>query len=91
MLIEYGCITCHTTDGSKMMGPSFLELTNGKVTVINAKKKKVEVKIDKNYIRRSIIDPNAEIVEGFRKFSMPENKGKINKADLDKIVNLLTP
>lgn len=89
--MTHACITCHTTDGSKSIGPSFLELAKGKTKIVNDNKKVKEVKIDAAYIRRAIIDPNAEVVQGYRKFSMPEQKSRINKKDLDKLVKLLTP
>ncbi len=91
LLSTYACITCHTTDGSRSIGPSFLELVKGKTNIVDDKKKVREVKIDASYIRKAIIDPNAEIVQGYRKFSMPEQKKRINKQDLEKLVKLLTP
>lgn len=91
LLMTHACITCHTTDGSRSIGPSFLELAKGKTKIVDDKKKVKEVTIDAAYIRRSIIDPNAEIVQGYRKFSMPEQAHRINKQDLEKLVKLLTP
>lgn len=91
LLMTHACITCHTTDGSRSIGPSFLELAKGKTKIVDDNKKVKEVKIDAAYIRRAIIDPNAEVVQGYRKFSMPEQKHRINKQDLEKLVKLLTP
>jgi len=91
LLSKYGCITCHSLDGSKMIGPSFLDLAKGKVKVKDSNGKEKEVVVNAEYIRRSIIEPNEEIVVGYRKFSMPEQKHRLKGNDLDKIVKLLTP
>lgn len=91
LLMTHACITCHTTDGSRSIGPSFLELAKGKTKIVDDNKKVKEVTIDADYIRRSIIDPSAEVVQGYRKFSMPEQKNRVSKQDLEKLVNLLTP
>ena len=91
LLIEFGCLSCHTTDGSRSIGPSFVELSKGKVKIVTEDKKVKEINVDADYIRRAIIEPNSEVVQGFRRFSMPEQKRKIKKNDLEKLVKLLTP
>jgi cytochrome c oxidase subunit 2 len=91
LLSKYGCIACHSVDGSKMIGPSFLDLAKGKVKVKNNNGKEKDVVINAEYIRRAIVEPNEEIVVGYRKFSMPEQKHRLKGKDLEKIVKLLTP
>lgn len=91
LLSKYGCITCHSVDGSRMIGPSFLDLAKGKVKVKDINGKEKEVIVNAEYIRRAIIEPNEEIVVGYRKFSMPEQKHRLKGNDLEKIVKLLTP
>lgn len=91
LLSKYGCITCHSVDGSRMIGPSFLDLAKGKVKVKDKNGKEKEVIVNAEYIRRAIIEPNEEIVVGYRKFSMPEQKHRLKGNDLEKIVKLLTP
>lgn len=56
-----GCGTCHSTDGSDGIGPTMLglwgserELTDGDVVVADAE-----------YVRESIVEPGAKIVEGY--------------------------
>lgn len=90
LLGEKGCISCHTTDGSKSIGPSFLELADGKVEV----KKDDEVhkiKVTKEYLKNSIVNPDDEIVEGYQKFMMPSQKHLINDEEMERIINLLMP
>jgi mono/diheme cytochrome c family protein len=61
------CISCHSVDGSQMVGPTWLglygeevELEDGSIVVAN------EV-----YLTESIKDPNAKIVAGFPAGAMP--------------------
>ena len=58
---QQACNTCHSTDGSAKVGPSFLgswgesrPLTGGSSVVM-----------DDNYVRESIVEPGAKVVEGF--------------------------
>jgi cytochrome c oxidase subunit 2 len=48
-----GCIACHSTDGSKIVGPSFLGLY-GKTETVVRDGKDVAITADEDYIRRSI-------------------------------------
>lgn len=61
-----GCLSCHTLDGSKLIGPSFKGIFGKQVTVETDEGEKT-LTVDEEYIRRSIHDPGAEIVKGFPK------------------------
>jgi len=53
------CVTCHTLDGSTLVGPSFKGLKDragSRVPGMSAE----------DYIRQSIVDPSAFIVDGFQ-------------------------
>jgi cytochrome c oxidase subunit II len=80
------CLACHSLDGSKVIGPSFKGLYGRKSIVITDTGEKEIVATD-DYIKRSINDPNAEIVKGFNKGLMQSYKEKISADDLDKIVD----
>jgi len=83
-----GCLTCHSLDGSKIIGPSFKELYGKKRTVITDQGEK-EVDAFDDYIKRSILDPNAEVVKGFNKGLMQSYSTVIKGEDLDKIIDYL--
>lgn len=85
ILQTQGCNACHTSDGSKLVGPSYLGLYGHEVNVIRGGTKET-VLADDEYIRRSIYDPNFEIVEGFNKGLMQSYKGILNDEDIDKIL-----
>jgi cytochrome c oxidase subunit II len=67
---EKGCLTCHSLDGSRGVGPSFKGLYNSRVTVMQNGKQLI-VTADDNYLRESILRPKAKVVEGFQPI-MPE-------------------
>jgi cytochrome c oxidase subunit 2 len=83
-----GCMACHSTDGSKIVGPTYLNLF-GKQQVVTRDGADVTITADEEYIKKSILDPNAEIVKGYPKGLMQSYKGKISDADLAKIIEYL--
>lgn len=58
---ENACNACHTTDGSEMVGPTWQNLFGSERTLENGE----TVTADEDYIRESIVNPSAEVVEGF--------------------------
>lgn len=80
------CITCHSLDGSKIIGPSFKGLYGRKSIVITDAGEK-EIETTDEYIKKSITEPNAEVVKGYNKGLMQSYKDKISAEDLDKIVD----
>jgi cytochrome c oxidase subunit 2 len=80
------CLTCHSMDGSKIIGPSFKGLFGRKTVVVTDTGEK-EIEATADYIKKSIIDPNADVVKGFNKGLMQSYKEKISTEDLDKIVD----
>jgi cytochrome c oxidase subunit 2 len=83
-----GCFACHSSDGSKIVGPTYLNLFGRQQAVIRDGAE-VTVTVDEEYIKRSIYDPNAEIVKGYPRGLMQSYKGKISDADLAKIIEYL--
>lgn len=59
-----GCVSCHTNDGSKLVGPTWKGLFGSEVTVLVAGQE-VKVTADEDYLRRSIHHPPKEVVKGF--------------------------
>lgn len=59
---EKTCSSCHSTNGSRGVGPTFKGLFGSNVTLKNGK----TVKADASYIKESIMKPHAQIVKGFQ-------------------------
>lgn len=83
-----GCFACHTIDGNKLVGPSFKGIWGEEVTVTTNGQKR-QVVVDEEYIRRSIYDPNADIVEGFNKGLMLSYEGQLSEEDVENIIEYL--
>ena len=80
------CLTCHSLDGSKIIGPTFKGLYGSKRDVVTDQGEK-QVDAFDDYIKKSITEPNAEVVKGFNKGLMQPYKDVIKGEDLDKIVD----
>lgn len=77
---EYGCAACHGADGEGGLGPKWIGLYGSQVTLQDG----TTVTADEAYIRRSIVDPNAQIPKGVT-LPMPLNAA-LTPADIDQIV-----
>ena len=75
------CITCHSLDGSKKTGPSFQGVFGHPVALAGGS----TVTVDEEYIRRSIMEPAAQVVAGFQPV-MPVYGGTLTPEDLDGLI-----
>jgi len=85
LLQKYGCLGCHSLDGSPKVGPTFKGLYGSEVRVTRGGKPEV-VKVDEKFLLESIKTPGASIVEGFPPI-MPATE--MPEADLKAIVEFL--
>jgi cytochrome c oxidase subunit 2 len=87
VLRKYGCTGCHSLDGSKMVGPTFKGLFGRQVTVATDGRERT-VTADEEYIKRSILEPQADVVKGYPPV-MPTFEGKIADREIEEIVEFL--
>lgn len=64
LLEKYGCLGCHSLDGTKKVGPTFKGLWGKSVTVLTNGVERT-VTVDEDYLRRSLREPNADVVKGY--------------------------
>jgi cytochrome c oxidase subunit II len=83
-----GCFACHSLDGSKLVGPSFKGIWGAEHTVVTGKETR-KIIVDEEYIKRSIYDPNADVVEGFMKGLMITYQGQLSDDDISNIIEYL--
>jgi cytochrome c oxidase subunit 2 len=81
---DYGCLKCHSVDGTRHIGPTWTDLylreeklTNGKTVVA-----------DEAYLTKSMMDPAADVVAGFQNV-MPTYQGKIPPPEVAAIVEYI--
>jgi cytochrome c oxidase subunit II len=88
LLAKYGCTGCHSLDSGKLVGPTFKGLFGRQVLVVTDGKERT-LTVDADYIRRSILQPQADIVKGFPPV-MPSFAGKVSDHDLETILSFFT-
>jgi cytochrome c oxidase subunit 2 len=72
LYLEKGCSTCHTTDGSPRIGPSWGTKDWGQPVPMQGMP---AVTMDENYLRESILDPPAKARPNFDRNQMPHFDG----------------
>jgi cytochrome c oxidase subunit II len=77
-----GCAACHGSHGDGGVGPSFLGLFGSTVQLDDGS----SVTADRDYLRESITDPRAKIVEGYD-VPMPDND--LSDAEIEAIIDYI--
>jgi len=78
---SFGCNDCHSVDGTRRVGPTFLQLYNKEGLLADGS----TYVADENYIRRSILDPSAEVTQGYPD-AMPSYEGQVDDEQIDAII-----
>lgn len=66
---QFGCIACHTATGAPSVGPTWKGLAGSQRMLIGGQ----TVTADDAYLRESILEPDAKIVQGFPPAVMAAN------------------
>lgn len=81
---ENACNSCHSLDGSKKVGPTFKGLWKRQEVLQSGQK----ITVDANYIRESILNPQAKIVKGYGPV-MPPFQGQLSDEQIDAIIEYI--
>lgn len=81
---DKGCAACHSIDGSVRVGPTWKGLF-GKDEVWE----EGHGIADENYLRESILNPNAKIVKGYPKGVMPPYQGQLSENDVTALIEYI--
>ncbi len=79
-----GCAGCHSIDGSALIGPSL----KGKYGAQESLADGSSVLVDDDYIRESILAPNAKIVAGFAG-QMPPYVGRLQDDEISALIDYI--
>jgi cytochrome c oxidase subunit 2 len=79
-----GCMQCHSVDGGAGIAPTFKGLYGHEVRMADGSSQVA----DENYIRRSILEPNAQIVAGYPAV-MPTYQGRLKDDEITAIIAYL--
>jgi cytochrome c oxidase subunit 2 len=78
-----GCIQCHSINGDGGTGPTWKDMFDNQVAIVG----QGNVLADENYVRESILYPNAKIHQGFPNPSpMPSFLGQLNDNDIFAVI-----
>jgi mono/diheme cytochrome c family protein len=80
-IAQANCITCHTTDGSQGVGPTWQGLYGSEVPLESGE----TVTADEAYIRESILQPQAKIHQGFSPV-MPSYQGVLSDEQINDLI-----
>jgi len=78
------CLTCHSVDGTELLGPTFQGIWEREENMQSGE----TITVDENYIRESILEPQAKIVDGYNPI-MPSYTGSLNDRQIDAIIEYL--
>ena len=81
---EYGCFKCHTVDGTRHIGPTWLDLYRKTEKLKDGK----TVVADEAYLTESMMDPAAKLVAGYQNV-MPTFQGRIPGPEIAAIVEFI--
>jgi len=88
LLEEYGCFDCHAMDGTDDVAPPLNDIANKERRIILPDGAKRTVKADFHYLKTSLLDPGAELVDGWDD-EMPSYEGDMSEEDVDIVVNYM--
>lgn len=76
-----GCVACHSDTGVNGVGPSHKGLYGSMAELADGSK----AKVDDNYLRESIENPNAKIVKGYQPV-MPTFRGLLKEEEINALI-----
>lgn len=79
-----GCETCHSLDGTKGQGPSFKGVFGHSVLLADGR----SVVADENYLRESILQPQAKVVAGYQPV-MPTFQGLLRESEINALIEFI--
>lgn len=79
------CLACHTLTETKGIGPGFKGLYGKEETMADGSK----VTVDENYIRESMLNPQARIVQGFPAGVMPSFAGQLSEEEIMGVIEFM--
>ncbi|MEZ0393102.1 MAG: cytochrome c oxidase subunit II [Pseudobdellovibrionaceae bacterium] len=82
---DKGCVACHSLDGSPKVGPTWKGIFGHEHEMDDGGK----VKADENYLRESILNPNAKVVKGFAKGVMPTFQGQLSEDQVNALIEFM--
>jgi cytochrome c oxidase subunit 2 len=81
---EQGCLKCHSVDGSRHIGPTWVDLYGRNTKLKDGK----TVLADEAYLTKSMMDPAAQLVDGYQNV-MPTYQGKMSPPEVAAVIEYI--
>jgi len=82
--VQQGCMKCHSVDGSRHIGPTFLDLYQRQEKLSTGE----QVPADEAYLTKSMMDPAAQVVAGYQNV-MPSFQGRMTPPEVAAVVEYI--
>ena len=76
-----GCAQCHSIDDSAKTGPTFLDVYGTEQAMVDGS----TITVDENYIRESILEPQAKVRAGYKPV-MPTYQGQLKDEEISALI-----
>ena len=80
-----GCVACHSVDGSIKVGPSWKGIWGVQRNFTDG----TSAPADEEYIRTSMLNPQAKYVAGFAGVVMPSYQGQLTEDEINQIIEYM--
>lgn len=84
LAVRYGCLRCHTVDGTPHLGPSWRGLYGSQVPLSDGR----VITADDGYLTESMMDPTVKLVAGYQAI-MPAYLGRLSGPEAAAIVEYI--
>ena len=82
--VEAGCVKCHSIDGTRHIGPTWLDMWGRRERLKDGQ----TITVDEGYMTESIMDPLAKVVEGYDPI-MPSYQNKLAGPEIAALVEYM--
>jgi cytochrome c len=84
------CASCHSLDGIKTVGPSFVGLVGSMRRVRAESGAFEEVRADAKYLKQSILEPNSQLLDGYPANLMPPVGASLTEKQINDVIQYVT-
>lgn len=88
LMKQNACLSCHTQDGTRLVGPSFKGIF-GKQEEVIVNGQEETITVDRAYIIESIKDPNAKVTKSYQPGLMTNYSAILSDEQINQIVDYL--
>jgi len=82
---QFGCLACHSVDGTKLVGPTWKGLFGHEVTLEDG----TTVIADETYLQNSIVNPAAQLVRGYPNVMPAIYKDQLTREQIQAIIEYI--